>query len=127
MTRKNPIKPSTSLKAGDVTYELLFDFDAVAHAEELTNSPLLTGLDSKSINTPKISTIQNMLFACLIPLQPKITLAEAKALVTRKIYRDVWSIVLNAWVAGLAEPEPDEDAPDADPPLATAAPTNSVG
>ncbi|HEY5054624.1 MAG TPA: hypothetical protein VII58_00595 [Acidobacteriaceae bacterium] len=110
-----------------MTYELLFDFDAVAHAEELTNSPLLTGLDSKSINTPKISTIQNMLFACLIPLQPKITLAEAKALVTRKTYRDVWSIVLNAWVAGLAEPEPDEDAPDADPQPGQSAPMPVAG
>ena len=112
---KNPVQQSISLTVGDNKFELLFDFESVALAEELTDRPLLTGLDTRSINTPKISTIQAMLFACLLPKQPKTSLADAKLLVTRKNFRAVWSSVLNAWVAGLAEPDPEEDAVEADP------------
>ena len=112
---KNPVQPTTSLTIAAVTYELLFDFEAVAAAEELTDRALLTGLRQRDINTPTISLVRAMLFACIHANHPGVTYAEAKAFVTRKNLAEVWSHVLTAWTAGLAEPDPEEDAVEADP------------
>jgi hypothetical protein len=56
--------------------------------------------------------VQGMLFACLGANYPDMTFAQTKALVTRKNWAEVWAKVLMAWTAGLAEPDPEEDAID---------------
>ena len=112
----NPVKPTTPLKIGAVQYDLIFDFEAVSKAEELTDRPLLTGLRQRDIATPKVSLIQQMLYACLGANHPTVTFPMAKSLVTRKNWAEVWSAVLQAWTAGLAEPDPDEDVVAVDPP-----------
>ena len=112
---KNPVKPSTTLEINGVKYELLFELEAVALAEDITDRPLLTGLRQKDITTPTISLVRAMLFACLAAKHPEITFALAKTFVTRKNWSEIWGTVLNAWTAGLAEPDPEEDAVDADP------------
>lgn len=109
---KNPLQPTTDLKIGKVTYELLFTLEDVARAEELTDKPLLTGLKQRDISTPKISLVQNMLYACILAKQPNMTFEEVKALITRKNFPEVWSVVLQCWTAGLAEPDEDEGESD---------------
>jgi hypothetical protein len=112
----NPTAPTTPLVIGGIQYGLLFDLEATAQAEELTDRPLLTGLRQRDINTPTIALVRAMLFACLRASHPHITYAAAKALVTRKNIGDIWAGVLAAWTQGLAEPDPDEDkAEDTDP------------
>ena len=105
---KNPVQPTTSLALAGATYELSFEFEAVALAEELTDRPLLTGLRSRDISTPTIGLVRAMFFACLHSKYPAVTYEQAKALVTRKNLAEVWAVVLNAWTAGLAEPDEDE-------------------
>lgn len=110
----DPTAPVTKLAINGTEYSLLFDFEAVAEAEEFTGRPLLTGLRSKDITTPTISLVRAMLFACLHSQHPQITFDTAKSLVTRKNIAEVWGRVLEAWTASLAEPEPiaeDEEAP----------------
>jgi hypothetical protein len=120
----NPVQPKTCLTIGAKTYQLLFDFEAVATAEELVDRPLLTGLRQRDISTPTISLVRAMLFACLYhphvagvanDVIPPVTYSEAKALVNRKNLGEVWGKVLSAWTAGLAEADPEEDAVDEDP------------
>jgi hypothetical protein len=103
----NPVASVTKLELAGVTYSLIFDLEAVAVAEDLTGKPLLTGLRQIDINTPTISLVRNMLFACLHANHPEITLFGVKVLVTRANIWEVWTVVLNAWTAGLAEPDPD--------------------
>ena len=113
--KHNPVAPSTSLTINKVTYSLLFDFESIALAEELTDRSLLTGLRSKDINSPSIRLVQAMLFACLHVSHPDVTYAEAKLLVNRKNLSAVWGSILTAWSAGMAEPDPDKDAADPNP------------
>lgn len=115
---KNPIQPSVTLtvpdpmKGGEVDFELAFDFEAIAHAEDVTGRALLAGLTRKDVDHPTISLVRAMLFAALLANEPKITLAEASAFVTRKTFRLVWEKVLDAWTAAMNEAEEDT----ADPP-----------
>jgi hypothetical protein len=111
----NPVAPSTSLTIGNATFQLLYSFEAVAAAEDATDRALLTGLRSRDISSPSISLVRAMLYAAVLPLNPKVTLAEVKALVTRKNLSDIWTKVLNAWSAGMAEPDADEADEDTDP------------
>ena len=111
--RKNPTQSVVEYSHAGVGYELAFDFDAVATAEDITGRPLLTGLTRKDVDTPTISLVRAMFFACLLPRQPQTTFAEAKALVTRETLQAVWGKTLDAWVASL--PEPVEAAPGENP------------
>jgi hypothetical protein len=106
--RHNPVQPKNHLKLNGVTYELLFDFEAVATAEDIADRPLLTGLRARDYQSPTISLVRIMLFACLQTKHPEVSLDIAKALVNQKNFREVWTAVLNAWAAGLAEPDPEE-------------------
>ena len=106
---KNPTAPSTTLVIGKTSYELLFDFESIALAEELTDRSLLTGIRSKDINAPSIRLVQAMLFGCLHVNHPEITFGDAKLLLNRKNLGEVWSKVLNAWSAGVSEPEAEGD------------------
>lgn len=108
--KHSPVAPSTKLIVEDKEYELLFDFEAIARAEDLTGKALLSGinLNQREYRTPSISLIRNMLFASISALHPEITLSEAKAIVTKHNYMYVWSTVMDAWVKGLSEPDPEE-------------------
>jgi hypothetical protein len=110
----NPTHPAVKLKLDGVAYHLRFDFEAIATAEEITDRPLITGLRQKDVTSPKISLVQAMLFACLIPDQPEATFAEAKALVTRDTLVSIWTKILEAWTQ--AKIEPDAEAAESDPP-----------
>ena len=92
---------------------MLFDLEAVAHAEELTDRPLLTGLRNRDINTPTVALVRAMLYACIQAKHPELSLELVKSFVTRKNLGEVWAAVLTAWTQGLAEP--DKDAADENP------------
>lgn len=117
---KNPVLPTTTLiltdpmKGGEATFELLFDFEAIARAEDLTGRALLTGLTKRDVDHPAISLVRAMLFAALLPTQPEIEYREAAAFVTRKSIKPIWDKVLVAWVAAMQDA--DEEHP-ADPPV----------
>lgn len=111
----NPVSPTTPLTVNGVHYALLFDFEAVAKAEELLDRPLLTGLRQKDITTPTITLVRAMLYACLQANHSTISYDTTKSLVNRKNWAEVWTSVLQAWTSGLAESDPEEDAVAVDP------------
>jgi hypothetical protein len=113
--RKNPTQPDLSIALDGFKYELVFDFEAVATAEDLLGIPLLTGLTQKQATAPTISLVRAMLHACVLVKQPLMTYEETKALVNRHNITDIWVKVLECWVASMREPDPEEDAVAADP------------
>jgi hypothetical protein len=107
----NPIKKPVAIKLHGVDYTLMFDFDAVAAAEDISGRPLLTGLSPKDVTSPTISLVRAMLFASLLPTQPDTTFSEAKALVTRDNLVEIWIKVLEAWNNSNPDPEPASENP----------------
>lgn len=106
----NPIQPAVKVTIAGADYLLRFDFEAIAKAEELTDTPLLTGMRPRDLNTPKINFVRAMLLASLLPQMPSITRDDVKLLVDRKNLPEVWAKVMEAWMQGMAEPEPDAAA-----------------
>jgi hypothetical protein len=109
MPRKNPTEPTVELTISGETYTLFFSFDAIAAAEEATGLALISGLRQKDVDAPRISLVRALLFGCMLPHQPKTTLAEVAALVNQWNWSAIWEKVLEAWVAGMKKPEPNED------------------
>jgi|ERR1039457_414617 hypothetical protein len=105
----NPTQNPIRLDIGGLGYLLVFEFEAIAEAEELTGRALLTGLKRQDIEAPSISLVRLMLFACLHARQPNMTLDQVKPLVTRNTLPEIWNKVLEAWTAGMAEPDEDAD------------------
>ena len=105
--KKNPTKPSTDLVLGGRTYHLLLE--SVALAEDLSGRALLTGLRRQDYQTPTLNLVRTMLFACLNPNHPELTFDEVKAMVKRDNIPEIWTPILSAWFASLAEPDPEEE------------------
>jgi hypothetical protein len=114
MSKHNPVQPTTTITLHGAEYELLFDINAVALAEDTLDRPLLTGLRQRDFSSPTVSLVRGMLYACITARHPEVTFEQAKAFVTRKNLGEVWTTVLAAWVKGIAEPEPAKDV-DGDP------------
>lgn len=111
----NPVQPTTPLVINGLEFELLFDLEAVALAEELTDRPLLTGLRQRDIATPTLPLVRAMLFSCIHTKHPDLTFDYVRTLVTRKNLAEIWGAVLVAWTKEFAEPDAAEDAVEANP------------
>jgi hypothetical protein len=103
----NPTAPYTKITLKGTEYHLLFDFQAVADAEELTGRSLITGLHLKDFESPSIKLVQAMLYACMKHNHPTISFELAKTFVTMKTIGKIWGAVTDAWA--MAMNEPDED------------------
>jgi hypothetical protein len=110
---QNPTSPAVKLQIAGSSFDLVFDFEAIADAEEITGRALLTGLRRRDIEAPAINRVRAMLFACVHTTHALAKFVDVKKLVTRANLTEIWGKVLEAWTEGLAEPS--EDAP-ADPP-----------
>jgi len=115
------MQPTVTIEIGADLFLLVFDFEAVAEAEDLTGRALLTGLTSKDARSPAINLVRGMFYACTRAHHAELDFAAIKSRINRKNIWEVWAKVLEAWTAGLVDPE--SDAARADP---TQAPS-SVG
>ena len=96
---KHPERPTVELPLGGRTYKLVFDFDAIATAEEETDTAIITGLMVGDVVKPKINFLRALFFSCAHAEQPDLTYEQAKALVTLKTFGTIWMKVLEAWKA----------------------------
>jgi len=96
---------------GKKTYKLVFDFDAIAEAEELTGRSLITGLTRDMLNSPKINFIRGMFYACAKKHQPELTFESAKNLITLKNYIKVWETVLGAFADAMKSADEGDSEP----------------
>ena len=110
MSKKNSptvtdiVTPSVVANINSTEYQLCFDFNAMASAEQLTGLNLLRALDFKNINTV---TFRALLYAALLHYQPDTTLESAGSLVTAATAPDLMNKVVKAYI--VSQPEEDED------------------
>jgi hypothetical protein len=105
------IQPHYELAIGKETYKLVFTFESLSEAEELTGKTLLTGIRKEDIERPKIALIHAMFFAALRQHHSNVSFAQAKKLVTFKNMPEVWAKTLDAFVAATTSGDEAEDAP----------------
>ena len=54
---QNPTSPAVKLQIAGSSFDLVFDFEAIADAEEITGRALLTGLRRRDIECPAINLV----------------------------------------------------------------------
>ena len=106
-------QPVVTLSLGDEEFELLFDFETVARAEDLTGIALITGMTRETAERPRVNFARAMLFACLLPRQKKMTFELASKMVTKESLTDVWNTVLEAYFKAMS---PGKDGPQEENP-----------
>jgi hypothetical protein len=111
----DPTQPLVELKLGNDTMHLVFDLDAIAEAEDLTDRSLLTGMQPRDVTRPTISLVRALLYAGLRRHQPQIGFEDVKEIVTRKTLYPIWEKVLEAYTFFCAEADEGEEATPADP------------
>ena len=124
-TPADPTLDFTELKLGKKTYKLIYDFDAIARAEELTGLGLLAGIDWRNIGVRKV---RGMLYASMLFAHPEIALDDQTVKATLKeLTKQItpWTIgrIENAlhetWISSTApKKENDEDAENPPTPAA---------
>lgn len=109
-----PTEPIIHLDVDGQSFELAFDFETVAIAEDMTGRAILTGLTREVATAPAINFVRALLYACLLKHQPKITYPEARALVKRDNLATVWTAVVDAYLS-TCDVADDEKEDGADP------------
>jgi hypothetical protein len=79
-TEADPTIRFAPLELGGVTYQLAYDFNAIAEAEFLARCNLLSGLES--LQSLTAAQFRGLFYAALSPAHPEITVQEAGRMIT---------------------------------------------
>lgn len=109
MPKHDPTMPATKLDLGGETYDLLFDFEAIAEAEDAAREPLLFGLQDSDALHPRITLIRAMLYGALRRNHPELKFQDACALVTLETAAPIWATVTEAYQAFMPPPAPKQE------------------
>lgn len=85
----------TTLELGGKTFQLLYDFDAVTKAEEMTGMELLFGVDWSRINAKRMRA---MLCALLLTAHPETKPEDLTQYIVHKNLFKIQTAIVNAWV-----------------------------
>lgn len=107
------VQPSAKLEIDGKTYELVYDYNAIAEAEIETGNGvnLLHGIAAFMLRTMSALQLRGIFYAALKPRQPEITMQQAGAMIRITRMQAISSAITEAW--GLAMPEPDPNPPAA--------------
>lgn len=116
-TTKDPTLQFTELKLGNKTYQLIFDFDAIAQAERITGMPLLFWVD---LNSVTVERTRAMLYASALKAHPGVTLEEFTPFLRLKYAQRIQEALVKAW----RDSTPEEELEN--PPMPEPAPANAA-
>jgi hypothetical protein len=106
--RDTPLDPSlefVQVQVDDKTYKLLFDFNALAEAEAITKTNLLTGMWAFLTNRESMTAVQlrGILYASLRKAHPEMTIDDAGALIRLDTFAELNQAVNAAFVISMPE------------------------
>lgn len=111
-TPADPTIRFTELKLNGKTYSLLYDFEAIAKAEDLTGLELLVGVNWRKINARRIRA---MLYASMLQAHPDITMKEITGLLSLRNVPRIEQALAECWLDSSADPEPKANPPQPEP------------
>jgi hypothetical protein len=104
-TPADPTIKFTPLTLGGETYQLCYDFDAIAKAEAITGMALLAGVDWSNI---PVTRIRAMLYASALKAHPDVKLAQFTPHIRHKNILAIQIALGDAWTESVPEKEEDE-------------------
>lgn len=121
----DPTLPNVRLEANGKSYQLVYDYGAIARAERELNATaaamtprgatfvrisLLHGFD---LDAATAEEFRGLVYAALLPQQPKITLAEVDKLLTFANMKAIYDAIVRCWLG--SQPEPGAEDKDKNP------------
>jgi hypothetical protein len=106
-TPADPTVRYVPLTLGGKTYQLIYDFDSIARAEEMTGMELLFGVNWTKIGAKRMRA---MLVACMLKAHPDIKPSELTPHITHKNILKIQTALIDAWVASTPEQEEESEA-----------------
>lgn len=116
-TTADPNVEYVPLKLGKREYQLCYDFDAIARAEDITGMPLLLGVDWHNM---KSRELRALLYAAALKAQPDAKLADFTPYIRPAHTGAIVAALIKVWVTSNAEKEEDAE----NPPTPAPAPAN---
>ena len=104
----NPTVRYVDLTIGDQTFKLIFDFNAIATAEQVAKVNLLQAIEFKGMNAQQY---RGLLYAALLKRHPSITLPEVGDLITLERMPSITDALLEAWKRSMAREDEPENPP----------------
>lgn len=105
-TAADPTVHFAELKLGRKTYQLAFDFDAIARAEKMTGMSLLAGVEWANVG---VERVRAMLFASAQMAHPQVTLEEFTPFIRPRYIGRIEAALVKAWMASQSDPETEEE------------------
>jgi len=102
----DPTLPDVKLVLGGNTYQLVFDFNAIAQAEKVTGINLLQA----SIDTASAQSLRGLLWASLLKENPNLIIEQVGSLITMANAPTIWAAIRTAWFGSVTS-EAAEDNP----------------
>lgn len=102
---QDPALPRVPITLNGKKLHLVYDFNAIARAEELTGLNLFSTFDFSHLSVTKFRA---MLFASLLKENPEITIEECGDFITAKTLADITIKMVEAWHG--SRPEVKEEA-----------------
>jgi hypothetical protein len=97
----DPTLPNVALTINEKVFQLCYDFNSIAEAENLTGINLLfSSMDFQNLDARKYRAL---LFAALLKGQPGITLDEAGALINNTTIPSILQALVEAWTGSHPE------------------------
>ena len=111
-TAADPTVRYVPLKLGGTTYQLCFDFDAIAKAEAMTGMSLLFGVDWSKVGVVRLRA---MLCACMLKAHPDMTPGRLTRYVNHKNMAAIQPALVDAWINSTPDADEDENPPEPEP------------
>ena len=111
-TPADPTVRYVPLKLGGTTYQLCFDFEAIAKAEEMTGMNLLFGVNWSNIG---VTRVRAMLTACMLKAHPDMRPEKLTRYIEHKNIGDIQAALIKAWVNSTPDADEDENPPEPEP------------
>lgn len=119
-TTADPTLEFTKLEINGKTYDLIYDFEAIAQAEEETGIPLLVGVNWRRIG---VRQIRAMLYASMLKAHPAVTTKMITPWIVPKNIPLITTALADAWMSSTPEIKEDEQTNEAQNALAPNPPT----
>lgn len=108
----SPVLPRVPLTVNDTTYHLVWSFNAIARAEQLTGVNMFAYMDFGNMS---VTNMRAMLFAALLTEHPDFTLEQAGDLMQTTTITVIYEALLQSWLGSHPEKK---DKDKANPPSA---------
>lgn len=112
-TASDPLVDFRKLEIDGETYNLAYDFNAIADAEKIAECNLLHGISAILFNSMTGAQLRGLFYAALQKAHPKMNIVHAGALIRIDTMGDIRAALLDAYNASLPEASKILDPPDA--------------